>query len=150
MAKTVVEGILIGVLAAVAILYGFQTRIAYPTFVVNMLNHPWVLLLLFVAVPIVAKFSAVVGALMFLLLVAFAIDALLFARPLPTLLKESPSEQMSHASAMKALPNDAVLTSSVSEDVHGVPLNAISLPMPVYPTFNMDPHEARGGPAPFP
>lgn len=148
---SLIEGVVIGVLAATAIVYGFQTRVMYPTSVLRVLDHPWVILVLIVIIILVYRWSPIVSALMFLLVLAFIMDTTLFARPLPTLIGESPSEQLSHASAAHALPHDNsyMYKDTDTDDVHGAPLNSISLPTPIYPTFDYDPHETRGGPAPF-
>jgi len=78
------EGALIGGLAAAVIIYGFQTKVAYPEVVLGVIDHPWMVVLAFLGLSFIAtKGHHEVTALLLLLLVAFVMDTTLFARSLP-------------------------------------------------------------------
>jgi uncharacterized protein (DUF58 family) len=141
-----IEGLLIGVLAAATIIYAFQTRVKYPDVVLKTMDHPWLLLLLTIAILFVFKWSGTIAAFLLLLLLAFVMDTMIFARPLPTLLNESPSEQLSHASAANAVHH---IPYTLENDGPGLPLASVSLPTPIYPLFHTANDEIRESAAPF-
>lgn len=144
MASPILEGFLVGILSAVAIVYAFQTRNAYPDFVLNAINHPWIIVSTFIVALLMFNWSPTAASLLFLILSALVIDLYMFARPLPTLMSESPSERLSHQSAAAAHGND-----EIDANIHQAPpLNAVALPQPMYP-FYASTDEVRGGPAPF-
>ena len=146
--NTVVEGFIVGGLAAATIIYAFQTRVAYPDFILKVLDHPWVLVLTFIISVLMFHWSPAASVLMLLMLAAFTMDTFIFARPLPSLshatkVEETPAERLSHESAAHALPfNEQIIMRvpgvGVTATESGVALSSVPLPIPVYPVFNTD------------
>ena len=153
------ESIVVGALAAVTILYGFQTRTRYPDAVLRILDHPWILGLSGVIALIVFKWSPAASVLLLLLLTAFCVDTMAFAKPLPQLhsdhdhdhdhyhendhYHDTPAERLSNESAASAAPYDErVLVRipgvGVTAADAGVALSisSVALPVPRYPLFS--------------
>ena len=134
-----IESVVVGALAAVTILYGFQTRVPYPDFVLRTLNHPWILVIVGVIAIITFRWSPPIAVLLLILLAAFCVDTMAFARPLPQLLNQTPAERLSRQSVGDAVPAVpfAVRVPGVGVTVTdaGVALSSVPLPVPQYPIF---------------
>ena len=143
MLNTVVEGLIIGALSALVIIYAFQTRVAYPDVVLRTINHRWLICIIVIVTLLLFKKHPVIAALLLLLEAAFIMDVMLFSRHLRNLVTESPSDQLCHADGIKTIPND----DDANNDC-GAPLAAIALPTPIYPNFQMSPEET-GRASPF-
>jgi hypothetical protein len=145
---TIVEGFAVGCLAAVTIIYAFQTKVAYPDFVLKILEHPWILLFIAVVSIMTYRWSPAASVLMLLMLAAFVMDTFIFARHLPIIPRkrkdyETPAERLSHESAAHALPFDQQIIMrvpgvGVTATESGVALSSVPLPVPLYPVFNTD------------
>lgn len=144
----VCESLVVGALAAVTILYGFQTRVPYPDIVLRTLNHPWVIVLVGIFALLTFKWSPQAAVLILLLLAAFCVDTMAFARPLPQLLNQTPAEQLSRYTDRvhehDPVPFDQrdlmivrVPGVGVTATEAGVALSSVPLPVPQYPTFAM-------------
>ena len=77
-----IEGLTIGILSGVCIIYGFQTRVKYPLWVIKSYDHPWVLLALLILSLYLFQVNRIIGALMILITTALIIDGIIFTRTL--------------------------------------------------------------------
>jgi hypothetical protein len=77
-----IEGIVIGILAGICIIYGFQTRIKYPLWIVKIYDHPWIILVMILLSVHVLQNNQKVGALLLLLTLALIVDGIIFTRTL--------------------------------------------------------------------
>jgi hypothetical protein len=76
------EGLIVGILAAICIIYGFQTRVKYPLWMVKMYDHPWIILILVLLSVYVLQHNQKIGALLTLITAALIIDGVIFTRSL--------------------------------------------------------------------
>lgn len=76
------EGLIIGLLSAICIIYGFQTRVKYPLWMVKMYDHPWIILILVLLSVYVLQSNQKIGALLLLITSALIIDGVIFTRSL--------------------------------------------------------------------
>ena len=135
-----VEGLVVGVLAAITIIYAFNTQVPYPEPLLQALHHPWVILILFAIAVMLFHWSRTASVLMILMLLAFCMDVYVFAtKPIQ---KESPVEQLSRQSTANAVPYDEPVIKripgvGVTSTNAGVTLSSVSLPTPRYPMFNL-------------
>lgn len=77
-----VEGLLIGILATFVLLFSFQTHIPYPRMMVKTIEHPWIIVLLYILAIIIGRVSPKLAVLLILLLTAFVMEVFLFTSPL--------------------------------------------------------------------
>jgi hypothetical protein len=77
-----IEGLSIGILSALCIIYGFQTRVKYPLWIVKMYDHPWIIIVLLLLSLHVLQTNQQIGALLFLLTCALIVDGIIFTRTL--------------------------------------------------------------------
>lgn len=77
----ILEGLLIGVVGGLVILYGLQPREAYPKWMLAPYDHPWLFLVMFVVIIYVGMYNRLLGALLFLLAVSLYVDLIIFGRP---------------------------------------------------------------------
>lgn len=137
------EGILIGIVGGLVILYGLQPKQAYPRWMLAPYDHPWMfLVMLCVIVYIGVYFSKVLAGLLFLLVVSLYVDLMMFGRP--TIFK-SDTEQ---ASTNDDPPVDGYTADSVWEQ-EGIPLSEVKIEEPNYPMFYGLQDAQPGDPAPF-
>lgn len=146
-----VEALLIGVFGAVTILYTFQTKVAYPLWLLQGYEHPWVFLLGSILALFVIKYSPRIGVMLLLLVLAVWMDGILFAR--------DPSEFQAASNVSDEKPVKPHLqeiwpydkpTSIRRTEVTGPALDNIPLVEPIYPTFDTPEDIAvSSGPAPF-
>ena len=76
-----IEGLLIGILATFVLLFSFQTHIPYPLIMVKTIEHPWIIVLLYILAIIIGRVSPKLSVLLLLLLTAFVMEVFLFTRP---------------------------------------------------------------------
>jgi len=76
------EGIIIGILSAICIIYGFQTRVKYPLWVVKIYDHPWIILVMLLLSLHILQSNNKIGALLLLLTFALIVDGIIFTRTL--------------------------------------------------------------------
>ena len=76
-----VEGLLIGILATFVLLFSFQSHIPYPLIMVKTIEHPWIIVLLYIFAIIIGRVSPKLSVLLLLLLTAFVMEVFLFTRP---------------------------------------------------------------------
>ena len=134
------EGLIIGILATIVILFSFQSYIPYPVIMVKTIEHPWIIVLAYIFAIIIGRFSPKVSVLLILLLTAFVLEVFLLTRPIVAhnvslerhnIMKESPVEIISKQSVANAEYND-----HFEKEHKGYPLNDILLPVPLYPLFD--------------
>lgn len=78
--EDIFKSLLIGITGALCFLYGFQTRIPLPIWVLNAFNHPWVLLLVFILILVISEWNDKIGAFLILIFVAIIIDRTIFMK----------------------------------------------------------------------
>lgn len=145
----VVQGLAIGALAAISIIYTFQTRVPYPAWVLQAYDKPWVFLVLFLTAAIVFYEHRSIGAMLLLLLGAVWMDGLLFARsydhhePITTT-PENVQQKQTEVWPYTTTVNDRI----ADLDTFGPSLETVPLPEPVYPVF-YGLNDIAPGPAPF-
>lgn len=149
MVLDIVQGLAIGALAAISIIYTFQTRVPYPSWMLQLYDKPWLfLVLILVAVALFYHHNAI-GALLLLLLGAVWIDGLIFARPLQKKQEETVQLPYIHDDSIEVFPFTEPLERRFEDpDEYGPSLDAVPLPEPLYPVFyGLD--DLSPGPAPF-
>lgn len=100
---SIVNGLLVGLLAGICILYVFQISNPYPSWILRTFEQPWIILFLFAVGIIMLSFNKEAAALLIILSIALFIDKFLFARK-PFTPPASP-----HAAASHALPTSAII-----------------------------------------
>lgn len=75
-----IRGVVEGVLAAVCFIYALQTRILYPKWMLDTLDHPWVLLLAVFVACTMYPWSPVSTVCSLLIIIAFVADIFVFTR----------------------------------------------------------------------
>lgn len=75
-----IEPIVIGILAAVTVIYTFQTRIAYPVWLLRAFDYPWVLLVALVIVLLMYPTLPKISVMLCLLVLAMWMDFVLFSK----------------------------------------------------------------------
>ena len=80
---SIFNGFLVGILVAFTILYVFQIKNPYPSWILKTFEKPWVLVLLLFLGVIFLGFNKEAGVLIIILTLALFIDKFLFARQLP-------------------------------------------------------------------
>lgn len=76
-----IEALLIGMLAAVTVLFTFQTRVPYPDWLLQTFEHPWVFFCMFISAALFAGSSPRIAVMIMLLMLAMWFDWVLFTRP---------------------------------------------------------------------
>lgn len=79
--KEIVEGVAVGILAALVLLYGLQPHQPYPKWMLLPYEQPWIFVFVGIAVIYVFLWSRTVGVLLILMMVALYADMLVFGRP---------------------------------------------------------------------
>jgi hypothetical protein len=137
-----IEGLIIGVLATVVIVFGFQTRIPYPHAIVQIIEDPWIIVLAYIFAIIIGRYSPKISVLMLLLLTAFVIEVFLLTHSTVSEFNQqitnsninkfkSPVDILSEQNTHKTTPND-----NYKEEHKGYPLYDVLLPVQVYPLFD--------------
>lgn len=78
----VVRGLAFGIVAALLVFYVFQTRAAYPRWMLAAYQQPWVLPIFFVAWMYLFVVDVTVALMLLVLVVAVALDVGRLGRPL--------------------------------------------------------------------
>jgi len=150
----ILEAILLGMLAAVSIIYTFQTRIAYPDWMLQTFEHPWAFICLFIVAILFVPASPRIAVRLILLMVALWMDWILFARsanlsssafPGPSSSLNSPSTQRKVVAEL--WPYDPPSAARYT-DTAGTPPQEVAMEEPNYPVFH-DIDDYMYGPAPF-
>lgn len=79
----VFEGIAVGLLAGLVLVYALRPKVPYPAWMVSIFEQPWIFLVLAIFAVSVFLWSRVVGALLVLIIIALYADMVVFARPPP-------------------------------------------------------------------
>jgi hypothetical protein len=144
------EGLVIGAFAAISIIYTFQTRIPYPTWILQAYDKPWLFVLLLTIAIIMFSQSPIIGSLIILLLGAVWMDGLLFARSTekPTQHDDANTKEAT-GQTMEIWPFIEGSKKRLSDpELYGPSLDMVPLPEPVYPVFyGLD--DVASGAAPF-
>lgn len=107
------EALLLGSLAAVTIIYTFQTRVLYPEWLLKSYEHPWIYLCVIIVAIFIGQSSPRIAAMIVLLLIALIFDWVLFAHHSLNQGDDDPS-----ATSATATPSSAASsTSGISGDV---------------------------------
>ena len=80
MISEIIEALILGMLAAVTLIYTFQTRVAYPDWLLQAYEHPWIFVCVLIVAIVLFGSSPKISAFIMLLLIALWMDWLLFAR----------------------------------------------------------------------
>jgi hypothetical protein len=135
MVSDIIEGFVVGILAALVILYGLSPKTAYPSWMMTVFHHPWLfVVVLVIIVYTAATWSMTVAGLLLILFAALITDMFLFGRPIA-------SERPSAPDVAPSTPPRAFAP--------GAPLSSVSLAQPVYQMFQSDLEPSAGQPAPF-
>jgi hypothetical protein len=148
----ILQGLVIGALAAISIIYTFQTRVPYPTWMLQAYDKPWVFLLMFIASLLLMSQNVVLGALLLLLLAALAMDGLLFARSYESSppIAAPTAATNGNTSAVEVWPFAEQTNRRLSDpDLYGPGLDTVPLPEPMYPVFYGLHEDVAPGAAPF-
>lgn len=89
---SIFNGLLVGILAAICILYVFQIKNPYPLWILKSFEKPWVILILFILGVLLLGFNKEAGVLIIIISVALFVDKFLFARKIPEITKETPKK----------------------------------------------------------
>ena len=76
----VIKGLVTGVLATFVILYSLRPTSPYPRWVVESYEHPWIFVLMIIAVPFLYAWDNIVGALAFIITTMLIIDYNFFGK----------------------------------------------------------------------
>ena len=132
----IIEGLVVGALAALNIIFAFQTKVAYPDVVLRALEHPWIIAIAYIVALVLFTWSRSASVLIILLLSAFVIEMVVFARPLPSLTDQTPATMLSRQGVGNAKPYDEpMLHSTHNTQVAGPALAHVPLPQPIYPMY---------------
>lgn len=125
------EGILIGIIAALVILYGLRPSEAYPSWMLISYDHPWVFLVLLLVIGYIAAYHRLLGALLFLLVASLYVDLLLFGRP--TIFKRDRVVMPDADASLEAVAPTSTVSSSAKWANIGIPLSDVNIQEPKYP-----------------
>jgi hypothetical protein len=70
----VIRFILTFVFAAYLIMYGMRPTVPYPIWVVKSFEHPWIFVIMIIAVPFLFSWDEKIGALFFLITTTLLVD----------------------------------------------------------------------------
>lgn len=139
----ILEGILIGIVGGVLILYGLRPSEAYPTWMLIPYDRPWMFLIAIIVIGYIGAYHRLLGALLFLLVVSLYMDLILFGRP--AVFK---NDRWTHAPVPTSVPEATVASSAKWANI-GIPLSDVNLVQPNYPLLQ-GLHDAQPGePAEF-
>lgn len=138
----IANGLVVGIVAGLVILYGLQPKQAYPSWMLVPYDHPWLFLVALFVIGYVMMFHRVLGALLFLLVASLYADLVIFGKP--HAFKEKADASMSvHEDAVDGYSKNSVW------DRAGLPLSDVVLEQPNYPMFHGMEDAQPGDPAPF-
>lgn len=151
-ARWVIEALFIGALAALVVIYAFQTRVVYPKWMLHALDKPWILLLALIVCGFLYPYSPRISALAIILVLALWLDVVLFANNFINSHKNDADFRLIEPAKaaqpnMEVWPYDEPLEQREFEN-NGPSLASIAIAEPNYPTFfGLD--VPQPGPAPF-
>jgi hypothetical protein len=76
--EDIIKSLLVGVTGALCFLYGFQTRIPLPLWVLNAFNHPWIIFIILILIIIISEWNDKIGVFLLLTFIAIIIDRNVF------------------------------------------------------------------------
>lgn len=77
-----VRGAVLGAVAALCVVYSFQTKVVYPDWVLATWDHPWIFVVLVIVSLYIFVWSQELAVLLLLVLAAIIADKILFGRVL--------------------------------------------------------------------
>ncbi len=102
----ILEGIAVGILAALVLLYGLQPHEPYPKWMLLPYEQPWLFVLLGILVIYIFIWSPTVGSLLILILAALYADMVVFGRSI----KPSGTGQISVGPPFKStMPSEKIM-----------------------------------------
>lgn len=125
----IIEGLAIGLISGVVLLYGLQPKEAYPSWMLLPFDHPWMFLVMVFVIAYVAYFNKLIAALLLLLVVSLYVDLIQLGRPTIFKRDKLPVPEDIAAEPVEGTPQNSVW------DRHGIPLSSVVLDEPQYPTF---------------
>jgi hypothetical protein len=143
--------LLVGITGAFCFLYGFQTRIPLPLWVLNAFNHPWVIFLAFLFIIFISEWDDKIGAFLLLILVAVVIDHTIFMRRYKNLTDLPTQEDTTdNKKVVNINYNNMYLESNTinTDKASNAGPSVLQVPNDVYPIFYGH-KEPEIGPAPF-
>ena len=116
---SIFNGLIVGILAAICILYVFQVKTPYPIWILKSFEKGWVLFILFLLGVVFLGFNKEAGVLLIIISVALFIDKFLFARNI---------EQKPQIISVKSAPisNKIYVEDSKKVEDHGITLLPLS------------------------
>lgn len=147
------RGLLEGILGALCFLYALQTRVMYPAWMLQTLDHPWIIVLSTILCLGVSQWSPKSGVCLMLMIVAFIADVYVFSRIDTSSASASASDIKTGYVRMQSDWLNGWLRANgdyerSAEVIFGPPLDAVPLSEPVYPRHALI-KELPAGPAPF-
>lgn len=141
------EGILIGAIGGLVILYGLRPTEAYPAWMLIPYDHPWVFLVLLLVIVYIGAYHRLIGGLLFLLVASLYVDLVLFGRP--TIFKRDrlPVDKLP-TEEVKEITQPTVSSSAKWENI-GIPLSDVNITEPNYPLVQGLYDSQPGEPAEF-
>jgi hypothetical protein len=94
MINSIINGLLVGILAGFCILYVFQLSKPYPLWMLKIFEHPWILLIMFIIGVLLLNSNIEAGVLLLILTTALVFDKLLLLRKYPDSTKVKPIPQL--------------------------------------------------------
>ena len=140
MIDTAIKGTLVGVVAAICLIFAFQTRVPYPQWVMTAMEQPWILVVASLIAVAITPWSPEIAALMLLCIAAVVTDKIIFAREFP--------QQQARYDTVDVGARDAnqAVGASDEELFYGRPLiDTVELDYPIF--YGLD--HPQSGPAPF-
>lgn len=109
---SIINGILVGLLAGFCIIYVFQIKNAYPPWILHTFENPLILILLLLAAFILYRSNPAGGILLLILVIALFIDRMLFVREHPRTLKDIEEKPASPQNVTR-MPEDSYHSSEL-------------------------------------
>ena len=76
--EIILKGIITGVLAVYAVIYALRPAVMYPDYILDVVDNPWVFVILLILNYYVSLWDTTIALLMLLTLVAMMMDVVLF------------------------------------------------------------------------
>lgn len=138
------EGILIGIVGGLVILYGLRPSEAYPKWMLAPYDHPWIFLVLLFTIGYITVYHRLLGGLLFLLVASLYIDLILFGRP--TVFKRDKmhlGETNTSETSVGGRESGSAKWANI-----GIPLSDVNISEPNYPLLRGLGQPQPGDPAP--
>ena len=78
--EKIFEGLIVGSLSGLCVIYAFYTRNRYPLWMLKLIEYPIIIAIIYVIALIIAWNNPKVGVLILLILIAFTFNIILFAK----------------------------------------------------------------------